>query len=258
MPEGDTIHRAAGRMREVLQGRVPEEILTPHPRFRADRWPQRLQGRPVRAVEARGKHLLVRFEGDLTLHSHLRMSGLWVVCREGERWRRAAGRAWLVMRCEEWEVIEFDGPVLELMSDFRARADPRLSALGQDVLGEDLDRDRFLARLRKSDVTRAIGDALLDQRIVAGIGNLWKSELCFAAAIDPWRTVTEVSDEEALQLVGLAAELMRRSVSSGYTARPRSVYGQAGRPCPRCGTTIRRCGQGEHNRTTYWCPGCQR
>ena len=110
MPEGDTIHRAAERIRGVLEARVPEEILTPHPRHRADRWPERLRERAVRAVEAKGKHLLVRFEGDLTLHSHLRMSGLWVVCREGQGWQRAARRAWLVMRCEGWEVVEFDGP----------------------------------------------------------------------------------------------------------------------------------------------------
>jgi endonuclease-8 len=258
MPEGDTIHRAAERLRGVLEARVPEEILTPHPRHRADRWPERLRGRTVRAVEAHGKHLFVRFEGDLTLHSHLRMSGLWDVRREGERWRRAAGRAWLVMRCGGWEVIEFDGPVLELVSDSQARANPRLAALGQDVLGEDFDRDRFLARLRASDATRSIGDALLDQRIIAGIGNLWKAELCFAAAIDPWRTVAAVTDEEALELVALARELMRRSVTGGHEARPRTVYKHAGRPCPRCATIVRRRGQGENNRTTYWCPGCQR
>jgi endonuclease-8 len=258
MPEGDTIHRAAERMREVLEGRVPEVILAPQPRHRADRWPERLRGRAVRAVEARGKHLLVRFDGDLTLHSHLRMSGLWVVGREGQRWRRAARRAWLVMRCDGWEVVEFDGPVLELMSDFRARTDPRLAALGQDVLGEDFDRDRFLARLRAGDVARPLGDALLDQRILAGIGNLWKAELCFAAAIDPWRTVSAISDEEALELVALARELMRQSVSGGNAARPRAVYKHAGRPCPRCGTIVRSRGQGDSNRTTYWCPGCQR
>jgi endonuclease-8 len=257
MPEGDTIHRVAERMRKVLEGRVPGEISTPQPRHRADRWPQRLQGRAVRAVEARGKHLLVRFEGELTLHSHLRMSGLWVVCREGERWRRAPRRAWLVMRCEGWEVVEFDGPVLELISDLRARTDPRLAALGQDVLGEDFDSGRFLARLRTSDVTRPIGDALLDQRILAGIGNLWKAELCFAVAIDPWRRVSAVSDEEALELVAAARALMRESVSSGNMARPRAIYRQAGRPCRRCGTIVRRRGQGDNNRTTYWCPGCQ-
>jgi endonuclease VIII len=256
MPEGDTIHRAAERIRGVLEARVPEEIQTPHPRHRADRWPQRLRGRAVRAVEARGKHLLVRFEGDLTLHSHLRMSGLWVVCREGQRWRRTATRAWLVMRCEGWEVVQFDGPVLELMSDYRARTDPRLATLGQDVLGEDFDAELFLGRFR-GDTTRPIGDALLDQWVLAGIGNLWKAELCFAAGIDPWRTVAAVSDEEVLELVALARQLMRESVTRGYMARPRAVYRQAGRPCPRCGTIIRRRGQGESNRITYWCPGCQ-
>jgi endonuclease-8 len=258
MPEGDTIHRVANRMREVLEARVPEEILTPHPRLRADRWPARLRGRAVRAVEAHGKHLLVRFDGDLTLHSHLRMSGLWVVCREGQRWQRAASRAWLVMRCEGSEVVEFDGPVLELMSDARTRTDLRLASLGQDVLGEDFDRDRFIASLRTGEATRPIGEALIDQRLLAGIGNLWKAELCFAASIDPWRTVCAVSDEEALELVALARDLMRQSVSGGYTARPRAVYRRAGQPCPRCGTIVRRRGQGDNNRTTYWCPGCQR
>jgi endonuclease VIII len=258
MPEGDTIHRAAERMRAVLEARVPEEILTPHPRHRADRWPERLRGRAVRAVEAHGKHLLMRFEGELTLHSHLRMTGLWVVCREGESWPRAAGRAWLVVRGGGWETVEFDGPVLELMSDFRARTDPRLASLGPDVLGEGFDRGRFLAGLRASEATRSIGEALLDQRILAGIGNLWKAELCFAAAIDPWRRVSAISDEEALELVALARELMRLSVASGPTARPQAVYKRAGRPCPRCGTVVRQRGQGEANRTTYWCPGCQR
>jgi endonuclease-8 len=258
MPEGDTIHRAADRIRAVIEGRVPEQILTPHPRHRFDRWPERLAGRAVRSVDAHGKHLFLRFEGDLTLHSHLRMTGLWVVCREGQRWRRSPRRAWLVLRSEGWEAVEFDGPLLELTSDYRARSDPRFTALGQDVLGEQLDTDLYLARLRASDPTRGIGDVLLDQRVVAGIGNLWKSELCFRAAIDPWRSVRAISDEEAIELVMLARELMRRSVQAGHTARPRAVYKMAGRPCPRCGTLIRGQGQGEDARTTFWCPGCQR
>ena len=152
---------------------------TPHPRHRADRWPERLAGRAVRSVDAHGKHLFLRFEGDLTLHSHLRMTGLWVVCREGGRWRRSPRRAWLVLRSEGWEAVEFDGPLLELTSDFRARSDPRIVALGQDVLGERFDNDLYLARLRAGDPTRGIGEILLDQGVLAGIGNLWKSELCF-------------------------------------------------------------------------------
>ena len=257
MPEGDTIHRAADRIRAMLEGRVPEQILTPHPRHHFDRWPERLSGRAVRSVDAHGKHLFLRFEGDLTLHSHLRMTGLWAVCREGRPWRRSPRRAWLVLRSEGWEAVEFDGPLLELTSDYRARSDPRFVALGPDVLGEYLDTDLYLARLRASDPTRGIGDMLLDQRVVAGIGNLWKSELCFRAAIDPWRSVRAISDEEAIELVTLARELMRKSVQAGHGARPRAVYKMAGRPCLRCGTLIRGRGQGEDARTTFWCPGCQ-
>lgn len=258
MPEGDTIHRAADRIRAVLEGRVPEQILTPHPRHRFDRWPERLAERAVRSVDVHGKHLFLRFEGDLTLHSHLRMTGLWVVCREGQRWRRSPRRAWLVLRSEGWEAVQFDGPLLELTSDFRARSDPRLTALGQDVLGERFDTDRYLAGLRASDPARAIGDALLDQSILAGIGNLWKAELCFATGIDPWRSVGAVSDEEAVDLMRLARKLMCESVQAGHTARPRAVYKRAGRPCPRCGTLIRQRSQGENARTTFWCPDCQR
>lgn len=257
MPEGDTIHRAANRIRAVLQGRVPEEILTPHPRHRADRWPQKLQGRSIRAVDAYGKHLFLRFEGDLTLHSHLRMTGLWSVHRQGVRWRRSPHRAWLVLRSEQWEVVQFDGPLLRLISEARARSDPRLLALGQDVLGEDFDVNRFLLRLRSDDPNRPIGDALLNQNTLAGIGNLWKSELCFATRIDPWRRLAAVSDEQAVSLVETARELMSRSVEKGFTARPHTVYKHAGLPCPRCGTIIRRQGQGENNRSTFWCPGCQ-
>jgi endonuclease-8 len=258
MPEGDTIHHAALRIREALLGRVPEEILTPHPRLAGARLPQRLEARALRAVDAHGKHLFLRFEGDLTLHSHLRMTGLWGVYSRGARWRRARSRAWLLLRDGDREVVQFDGPVLELTSESRLRADPRLTRLGQDVLGESFDVDRFLARLRADDPERPIGDALLDQQTIAGIGNLWKAEVCFAAAIDPWRALAAVEDEEAARLVVLARELMREAARQGFSARPRTVYGRAGLPCPRCGTIVRRRGQGENNRSTFWCPGCQR
>jgi|SRR5580693_4696059 endonuclease-8 len=257
MSEGDTIHRAARRMRAVLEGEVPQQILTPHPRHRADGWPQRLRGRAVLSVDAHGKHLFVRFEGDLTLHSHLRMSGLWTIGREGESRRRTPGRAWIVLRNQGWEAVEFDGPVLELVSDRRIRSDPRIATLGQDVLADGFDAARFLSRLRANDPARTLGDALLDQRTVAGIGNLWKSELCFAAAIDPWRALSSVTDERALELMDLARTRMRVAVEAGVRARPRAVYRRAGMPCVRCGTTIRRRGQGDNNRSTYWCPGCQ-
>jgi len=258
MPEGDTIHFLAGRIRAVLEGRVPEAVLTPQPRHRFDGWPERLAGRRLSAVDSHGKHLFLRFAGGLTLHSHLRMTGSWDVYREGQRWRRSRGRAWLVMRCGGSEVVQFDGPVLELMSDARARSQPALRALGQDVLADRFDEHEFLARLRRDDPRRPIGDALLDQRTLAGIGNLWKAECCFAVEVSPWRAVARVSDEEALALVSFARERMTQSARDGFEARPRAVYRRAGEPCPRCGAPIRQRGQWEDNRLTFWCERCQR
>src|SRR6059058_1664320 len=133
MPEGDAIHNAAKRIGSALVGSEIVSIETPQRRHERDRWPERLAGRGVRKVDARGKHLFVRFDGDLTLHSHLRMTGAWGVHREGARWKRARRRAWLVLRVGEWNVVQFDGPVLELMRESRTRFDRRLAALGQDV-----------------------------------------------------------------------------------------------------------------------------
>ena len=256
MPEGDAIHRAAKRVGTALVGREIVSIETPQPRHALDRWPERLEGRPVRAVDARGKHLFVRFEGELTLHSHLRMTGMWGVYRRGQRWRRSPRRAWLVLRTSDHDVVQFDGPVLELMTDSRTRFDQRLAALGPDVLAEHFDRGRFLARLREGDQSRGIGDALLDQRTLAGVGNLWKSEGCFLAGIDPWRPLRDLSDAEALATVSEIRPLMQASVEGRRNPR-RWVYGRAGLPCRRCGGQIRARGQGDDNRTTYWCPRCQ-
>jgi endonuclease-8 len=258
VPEGDTIHYAANRMRPLLEGKIPDEIVTPHPRHGRDRWPERLSGRAVRTVEAHGKHLFLRFAGGLTLHSHLRMTGSWSVYRRGQRWRRAPRRAWLVLRAGGQEVVQFDGPVLELMTDSRTRFDQRISGLGPDVLGEHFDAARFLQRLREDDPTRPIGDALLDQRTLAGIGNLWKAESCWAAGVDPWRATAQVGDEEVMAVVEHAREFMAESARTGFQARPREVYDRAGRPCGRCGSRIRVRGQWEDNRLTFWCPGCQR
>jgi len=258
MPEGDTIHHAASRIRAAIAGTVPERIATPHPRHGMDRWPERLRGREVVSVDAHGKHLFIRFQGDVTLHSHLRMTGLWGVYREGERWRRAARRAWLVLASGPVEVVQFDGPVLELMSDRRARTDPRLAALGPDILGEGFDEREFLRRLRADDPTRPIGDALLEQRTVAGIGNVWKSECCFAAAVDPWRPAGAVSDGDALAIARFARERMPLSAREGPRARPREVYGRAGERCRRCGAIVLERGQWDGSRATFWCPGCQR
>jgi endonuclease VIII len=257
MPEGDTVHAAARRIRAALIGRRIVEIETPQPRHAMDRWPERLSGRAVRSVDAHGKHLFIRFEGDLTLHSHLRMTGWWGVYPRGQRWRRSPRRAWLVIRTEEHDVVQFGGPVLELMTESRSRFDRRLAALGPDVLADDFDERRYLGRLREDDPSRGIGDALLDQRNLAGIGNVWKSEGCFRAGLDPWRRVDAVSDDEALAVVREIRPLMRASVERGGVPRDLQVFERTGRPCPRCDTPIRARGQGDDNRTTYWCPACQ-
>ena len=258
MPEGDTIHHAANRIRPVLAGRVPDEIVTPHPRFGMDRWPQRLEGRAVEAVDAHGKHLFIHWEGGLVLHSHLRMTGAWKVVAEGRRWRRSPARAWLVLRAGGHEVVQFDGPVLELMTESRAHFDQRIAGLGPDVLADEFDARRYLRRLREDDQTRPIGDALLEQRNVAGLGTIWRTESLFAGAIDPWRPTGEVSDDDALAVVEAIRPRMARSAREGFDTRDIRIYGRGGRPCPRCGTLVRSGSQGENNRRLFWCPGCQR
>jgi endonuclease VIII len=258
MPEGDSIRYAANRMRPVLAGRVPEEIFTPQPRHAMARWSERLAGRTVRGIDAHGKHLFLHFDGDLVLHSHLRMTGVWGVYERGRRWGRSARRAWLVLRTPGHDVVEFDGPVLELLTESRTRFDRRLAMLGPDVLADEFDAERFLRRLRADDPTRPIADALLDQRTVAGIGNLWKAEACWEAGVSPWRAVGQTTDAEALMVIEAARPPMLASAIHGHTNRAPRVYGRAGRPCPRCGARVRARGQGDDNRRTFWCAGCQR
>jgi endonuclease VIII len=257
MPEGDTIAYAANRIRPVLEGRVPDEIVTPQPRHALDRWPARLAGRAVSRVQTHGKHLFLHFEGELVIHSHLGMSGAWGVYGAGRGWGRCARRAWIVLRCQGSEVVEFDGPLLELMTAGRVRFDQRLASLGPDVLASEFDTARFLSLLRSDDPTRSLGDALLDQRNVAGIGNIWKAEGCWAARVDPWQAIGSVPDEAALAVISAIRPRMQRSAELGPRSIQPRVYGKAGRPCTRCGTAVRAGGQGDANRTTYWCPACQ-
>jgi endonuclease-8 len=240
----------------VLEGRVPDEIR-PGRRFVADRWPERLSGRMIERVDTRGKHLLLRFEGDLVLHSHLGMVGTWGVYPPGKRWGRSPRRAWLVLRVGDVEVVQFDGSTLELMTAGRSRGDLRLAALGPDILSDGFDAPEFLRRLRLDDPTRPFGDSLLDQHILAGIGNMWKAEGCWEAQVDPWRRAATVSDDEAVAVVEATRPRMQCSAERGPMAIDQRVYGRAGRPCRRCGTPIKSAGQWEDNRLTYWCPGCQ-
>jgi endonuclease-8 len=244
MPEGDSLHRAARRLQALVGERVSVE--TPHPRAAAAVSAERLDGRRLDGVEAVGKNLLLSFEGGLVLRSHLRMSGRWQVVERGSVRR---GTPWLVLSGEEREALLWNGPVLELSARGARR-------LGPDILARPPDFDAMLANLRRQPSRRELGDALLDQRVVAGIGNVWKAESLWRARLSPWLPVGEASDEELERVLREAARLMRASVERRNGGR--AVYRHAGRPCRRCGEPIRSRGQGDGNRTAYWCPRCQR
>jgi endonuclease VIII len=244
MPEGDSLHRAARRLQVLVGQHV--DVETPHPRAAVKGLAERLDGRRLEQVEAVGKNLLLRFEGGLVLRSHLRMKGRWRVERRGAA---RVGKPWLVLRGAEHEAVLWNGAVLELVGAGGAG-----QRLGPDILGEPPDYETMLARLR-SDPQRQIGDALLDQRLVAGIGNLWKAEALWEAKVSPWRRLEEVDDAELRAVLEAAHGLMRASLDGPRPAR--RVYRQAGRPCPRCGATVRSWPQGDDARTAYWCPRCQ-
>jgi endonuclease-8 len=245
MPEGDSIHRVAQRLQTLVGEQL--EVETPHPRARMTGVAGRLDGRRLVGVEAVGKNLLLRFEDGLVLRSHLRMKGRWqVLQRNGTSTRR--GMPWLVLRGESAEAILWHGPVLEL-------DDTRVRRLGPDILADPPDLDEMVKRMRAADQSIAIGEAVLDQRLVAGIGNMWRAEALWRAQVSPWARLGDVPDDELRSVLAEAAQLMRRSLDSGL--RQRAVYRQAGRPCPRCGTPITSRGQGDANRIAYWCPTCQ-
>jgi endonuclease-8 len=244
VPEGDTIHRIARRL-QVLTGQQLE-VEAPHPRARAERVAERLDGRRLESVEAIGKNLVLRFDGGVVLRSHLRISGRWSVQPRGTARR---GLPWLILRGETVEGVLWNGPVLEL----HTRA---LQRLGPDILAGTPRIDQMLARLRAADQTRWLGESLLDQSIVAGIGNMWLAEVLWHVSLSPWRRLGDVAESERRAALETAARLMAAAVDAGREPG-RKVYRHVGRPCPRCGTRIRSWGQGDHNRMTYWCPGCQ-
>jgi endonuclease-8 len=245
MPEGDSLHRAARRLQVLVGHRVAAE--PPHPRAAVKHVAERLDGRRVEAVEAVGKNLLLTFDGGLVMRSHVRMTGRWQVRSLDSRPLR--GRPWLVLRTDEHEALLWNGPVLELTARGAAR-------LGPDLLGDPPEIGSMVANLRSERQDRELGDALLDQRLVAGIGNVWRAEALWHARLSPWLPVGDASDEELERVLGEAARLMRSSVEGGRERRV--VYRRPGRSCPRCGGTILSRGQGDANRIAYWCPGCQR
>jgi endonuclease-8 len=206
-----------------------------------------VDGKVLSGVEAMGKNLLLRFEGGVTVRSHLRTNGRWrIVARGSPR----TGRPWLVLRGRDWEAVQWNGPVLTLDGEAALRS------LGPDLLADSTVPAALVDRLRTADPRRLLGEALVDQRLVAGIGNIWLAEALWQARISPWLRVGEATDEELRRALEWARSAMRAAVSG---PRPlRFVYRRAGRPCRRCGESIASRGLGDANRAAYWCPRCQR
>jgi endonuclease VIII len=243
MPEGDTVHRAAERLRGLVGQRLSVKAV--HPRARATEVAPRLDGRLLEAVEAHGKNLLLRFEGGRVLCSHLGMSGRWRTMAADVPVR---GAPWLVLTGETTKAVLRGGAVLELSAR-------RVSGLGPDILAPELDQETIVSNLRRVDPRRTIGEALLDQRVVAGIGNIWRSESLWQARVSPWSRLSDLVDDDLLAIVGQAAALMT-AARDGNPLR-REVYRRTGRPCRRCGAVIKSGKRGESARTVYWCHSCQ-
>ena len=203
---------------------------------------ERIDGRRLESVEAVGKNLLLTFEDGTVVRSHLRMHGRWRIEPAG---RPVLGKPWLVLRSSDWQAVQRRGPVLAFGRGQTGR-------LGPDIMSSPPDLDRMVERFRRGDQERALGEALLDQRTVAGIGNMWKAEALFVARLTPWTPLREVQDERLRRLLEAAASIMQSP-----RQQARCVYRRAGRPCRRCGSTIRSWPQGEDARMAYWCPTCQ-
>ena len=242
MPEGDAVRRAADRLATLAGDRV--EASAPNPR--GTLVARAVDGRVLERVDAVGKNLLLRFEGGVVVHSHLGMKGRWRVAPVGAA---SFGRPWLVLRGSRHEALQWNGPVLELAGDARRR-------LGPDILAAQPDFDRMVANLRGLDPSTPLGRALQHQRSVAGIGNMWAAETLWAVRLSPWLQLAETADDELRAALRHAQALMRAGLD-GRRGR-REAYRRAGRPCRRCGAAVRSRGQGDDNRTAYWCPGCQR
>ncbi len=257
MPEGDTIHRAAIRLRPALEG----QLLT---RFEAARLTgdRPTAGERIDSVEARGKHLLIGFSGGLVLRTHMKMTGSWHLYREGERWRKGAHLARAVVGADSgWVAVCFQAPVVETYH--RAGREPdALAGLGPDLTSEDPDVSAVLLRIpHLTDGDTEIADALLDQRIGAGIGNVYKSEVLFLHGIDPFTPVRAVDVDRLRSVYDTAHRLLRANLHTARRVTYRggvAVYGRKDQPCLRCGALVRMRRQGPMARSTYWCPVCQR
>lgn len=272
MPEGDTLHRSADRLRPALEGKVLQRFAAP--RLVGDR---PAPGCAIERVEAVGKHLLVHFDSGLTLQTHLRMSGSWHLYRTGERWRKAPHLARVVIEVEGWAAVCFSAPVVRTFrpvapggllgtatSPLGSATSP-VAHLGPDVCLAEPDLDAGLSRMAQLTAgDDEIGPVLLDQRVVSGIGNVYKSEVLFACGVNPFIPVRHLDQETKRRLLATAHQLLRANLGSGGRVTTGlaggggvAVYGRQRRPCLRCGTPVLMRRQGSQARSTYWCPTCQ-
>jgi Formamidopyrimidine-DNA glycosylase len=274
MPEGDTIHRAADTLQRAIGGQVVtrfESVLPKLTRADAD---APIRGRTVERVEARGKHLLIWFSGDLVLRTHMRMNGSWHIYRPGERWQRPHRDMRIVIETPAMHAVAFTVPVAEFVTSRDLANHDIVAELGPDPLSDTFSAEQAIERMHAhGDIE--IADVLLDQSAIAGIGNVFKSEVLFGARVNPFVPVSQLTREQLAEIVAVATRFMRANVVSGVgsgfsrTASMRRttgradpsarlwVYGRGGQPCRRCGTAISRQKQGRHARSTYWCPKCQ-
>jgi endonuclease-8 len=263
MPEGDTILRAARTLHRVLAGRTVTAIASPLARVETAVRRHALVGSRVEQVEARGKHLILRFSCGVALHTHQRMTGSWHLYRAASRWRRPAHEMRVRLDAGDVTAVCFLSPVVELLTAEEERRHPALSSLGPDLLAARLDLDQARLRLRRRS-DEEIGTALMDQGALAGIGNVYKSEVLYLCGVDPFASVASLGDTVLDELVRVASAQMARNLGPGsrHTTPTLSggalwVYKREGLGCRRCGTSVRRRRQGDAGRSTYWCPRCQ-
>lgn len=273
MPEGDTVFLAARTLQRFLAGRVVTRFESVYPALTRIAEDRPIVGRTIVSVSARGKHLLIAFSGDLVLRTHLRMNGSWHIYPTGAPWQRPARDMRVLVGTADACAVGFNIPIAELLSKRDLERHDELRALGPDLLGEPFDRDEAVRRMRVR-ARDPIAEVLLDQRVVAGIGNVFKSEILFLSGVDPFTPVAALTDADLERIVDisreqLAANVLGRSqtLSRGVGRRttrsqdPNAklwVYSRGGKPCRRCGAAIRSRKSGPDARLSYWCPACQR
>jgi len=273
VPEGDTIFRAAATLHRVLAGRTVTRFESAFPALTRIDDDRPIAGRTIESVTARGKHLLMAFSGDLVLHTHMRMNGSWHLYRPDDRWKRPAQEMRVLVATDEAVAVGFNVPVAELLSARDLARHRQLQALGPDLLGAAFDRQQAASRLRERG-REPVADALLNQRVMAGIGNVFKSELLFLAKVDPFTPVGDLDDGAIERIIDIARAQLRanvaprertlaptrgrRTTGSLHPSNGLWVYGRRGQPCRKCGAIVQSRQTGPDARLTYWCPKCQR